>query len=303
MTSTYDPRSIIRRHSGSLSLAARFLSPLKRQRAESLYAWCRAADDAIDHAPNARAAAIALETLREGLDLVYRGGPIDDPALCSLRHVVIACDIPRSYPEAMLTGMAMDAANTRYESVADLLLYCHRVAGVVGLMMCHALGISNTRALPHAAHLGIAMQLTNIARDVAEDWSNGRLYLPLAWLERLPSSDQALEDAIVAPVIRRLLVLADQYYRSGDFGFRYLEPRSRAAVRMARSVYAAIGTRVAKQAFCASEGRAVVPNHEKLRLVLMSVMATLTEKPSHRLCEPASPLGVWEFRPLEAILD
>src|SRR5690606_24146896 len=92
--------------------------------------------------------------------------------------------IPRRYPAELLAGLAMDAAGHRYEDAADLRLYCFRVAGVVGLMMSHVMGLADERALADAARLGIAMQLTNICRDVREDWARGRLYLPRALLER-----------------------------------------------------------------------------------------------------------------------
>lgn len=296
MTTADDSRSVIRRHSRSFSLAARLLAPAPRRRAENLYAWCRAADDAVDKAPTPRDASAALEQLHDGLAAVYRGGhPPDDPTAEALRSVVGECAIPRRYPEDMLAGMAMDVAGTRYETADDLLLYCYRVAGVVGLMMCHALGVCDDRALPHAAHLGIAMQLTNIARDVAEDWSKDRLYLPTDWLGRIPAAGEPLDDASLAPAIRRLLSLADQYYASGDAGLRYLDRRSRFGIRVARSVYAAIGHQVVRAGCRATAGRAVVPGWKKCWLVLTSLAAECAEKRSEYPPPTGSPLGIMEF--------
>ena len=238
-----DERAVIRRHSKSFALAARLLAPAARLRAERLYAWCRAADDAIDHAPTPLAAAAALAELRADLAAVYAGRPPRSPAAGLLALVVADCGLPREYPEELLAGMAMDAAGTRYHTLDELLVYCHRVAGVVGLMMAHALGVSDDRAGVHADHLGIAMQLTNIARDVAEDWGRGRLYLPLGWVGGGPPAGRPLADATAAPAVRLLLAVADQYYASGSGGLKYLDGRSRLAVRVARGVYADIGGR------------------------------------------------------------
>ena len=148
----------------------------------------------------------------------------------------------------MLDGFAMDAAGTRYETAEELLVYCHRVAGVVGLMMCHALGVADPAARRHADDLGIAMQLTNVARDVAEDWARGRLYVPAEWLPRAPRPGEPLSDgsfgAGPAPAGgpgRRLLPL-----RRGGTPL----PAAARPLRGARAsrVYAEIGTRVAAAA-------------------------------------------------------
>ncbi len=298
MNTTDEPRSVIRRHSRSFSLAAQLLAPGPRCRAENLYMWCRTADDAIDQAATPRDASMALKAHHEWLDAVYRGDPTDDPAAEALGSVVAECAIPRRYPEELLAGMAMDAAGTRYETIDDLLVYCHRVAGVVGLMMCHALGVCDERALPHAAHLGIAMQLTNIARDVAEDWSRDRLYLPTDWLGRIPAAGETLDDESIAPAIRRLLSLADQYYASGDAGLRYLDRRSRFAIRVARTVYAAIGQQIVRADCRVTAGRAIVPGWRICWHVLTSLAAECSEKSFQIPLRSGSSLGIWEFQAL-----
>jgi len=274
------------------------LAPEPRRRAETLYAWCRTVDDLIDHAATPSDASSELNKLYDWLDAAYRGEPNDEPAVEAFRRIIAECAIPRRYPEEMLAGRAMDGAGTRYETIDDLLIYCHRVAGVVGLMMCHVLGVRDERALPHAAHLGIAMQLTNIARDVAEDWSRDRLYLPTDWLERPLDAGEMPDDASFAPAIRRVLSLADQYYESGDAGLRYLDRRSRFAIRIARTVYAAIGQQVERMGFRATTGRAIVPGRKKFRLVLTSLATECTEKSSRTATPSGSTLGIWEFQPL-----
>ena len=291
-----DEREIIRRHSKSFALAARLLSPVVRRRAERLYAWCRYADDAIDLAPTPRAAEVALADLRGELDAIYAGRTARTPAGRMLAVVVAELRLPRQYPEELLAGMAMDAAGQRYRTLDELLLYCHRVAGVVGLMMCHAMGVADDDAAVHAGHLGIAMQLTNIARDVAEDWSRGRLYLPLDWLGEVPPAAEPLPDALVAPAVRRLLAEADRYYASGDAGLPHLDRRSRLAVRVARMVYAEIGTAVRRNGCRPSAGRAIVSHRRKLRAVVAAMGRALTERRSPSGVGP--PETVWHFRPL-----
>ena len=284
-------RDVIRRHSKSFSLAARLLPPVERRRAEALYAWCRAADDAVDHATGATAAVDALEKLRDGVDAVYAGRPVTGPAE-ALRIVVDECAVPREYPLEMIAGFEMDATGAVYRTTDDLLLYCHRVAGVVGLMMCHAFGVTDDAALPHAADLGTAMQLTNIARDVAEDWSRGRIYIPESWLSDVPQPGTELDDVALAPAIRRLLNMADHYYRSGARGLKYLSPRCRLAIRVAALVYSEIGREVARRSYRANGPRAFVPKWRKALLVDQAALELRPNSPDVPLRRPGSR---WDF--------
>ena len=170
-------RRLISYHSKSFALAARLLPWASRRRALVVYAWCRRNDDAIDRTgPEDQQA--TLVRLRRELDAVYDDNETGDIVLDAFAAVVLGQHIPRHYPEELLAGMEMDARWRRYGSLSELLEYCYRVAGTVGLMMCHAMGVRDSHALQHAAHLGIAMQLTNICRDVLEDWHLGRIYLP-----------------------------------------------------------------------------------------------------------------------------
>jgi phytoene synthase len=142
------------------------------------------------------------------------------------------------------------------------------------------------------------MQLTNIARDVAEDWSRDRLYLPTDWLERIPAAGERLDHASLEPAIRRLLSLADEYYKSGDAGLKFLDRRSRFAIRVARTVYAAIGLQIRRAGCRATSGRAVVPGWRKGCLVLTSLAAECSEKTSRPPLGSSASLGIWEFQPL-----
>ncbi len=280
-------------HSKSFALAGKLLPEQQRRDAAVLYTYCRWVDDRIDLC-EAHAQPEALNELRDRLASVYAGEPQHDVRLRAFQELVQRRAIPREYPEALLDGMRMDTVGTRYESLADLLLYCHRVAGVVGLMMCHVLGVSDDRALRNAAHLGIAMQLTNICRDVAEDWQRERLYLPRRMLHAHGSRAlDAIRSGSLPPeargsihaVTRQLLLEAERFYRSGDAGMRALPWRAAFSVRAARWIYSAIGGRISSSRYDAYSMRAVVPQSSKLFLVLKAALAAAREVPS-RLFAP-----------------
>jgi phytoene desaturase len=272
-------RATIAQRSRSFALASALLGRRARDRAAIVYTWCRRADDAVDTAGPGADHGPTLARLRRELDDAY-AGTATDPVLAVFGEVARARAIPRRYPEELLAGMAMDAAGTRYATLDDLLRYCWRVAGVVGLMMSHVFGVSDDGALPRAAHLGIAMQLTNICRDVAEDWERGRLYLPDELLaargagglaRELGASLPAAAHPAIAAAVADLLALADRYYRSGDRGVSALPWRAALAVRAARGVYSAIGGRIARAGHDVLAGRAVVPAHTRLARVAGAV--------------------------------
>lgn len=276
-------RASIQRHSKSFALAARLLPERVRNDASVVYAWCRQADDAVDETQGASQRQ-ALECSRRGLMAVYGGAELDDPLLAALRDVIERRAIPLEYPSELLLGMEMDARGQRYESLDELLVYCHRVASTVGLMMCHVMGVSHPVALRHAAHLGLAMQLTNICRDVREDWQRGRLYLPRDVLSRHGAAElwdvprpAELPAALARAgrgALRDLLGAAERYYASADRGLRYLSFRSAIAVGVARRVYSAIGTEIARRGHDVTAPRAVVPARRKALLAAAAATAT-----------------------------
>lgn len=280
-------RAIIAHHSKSFALASKLLPPEGRDEASIVYAFCRRADDAVDLVPE-KEQARAVASLRRELDGIYAGEAPSDPILAAFQDVVRRRNIPREYPEELLAGMEMDAAGTVYESYATLLSYCYRVAGTVGLMMSHVMGVRRAEALRHAAHLGMAMQLTNICRDVGEDWGRGRLYLPRDLLaaagapdlrsflgEPLPKSARRSIALVTSELLRR----AASLYASGDEGIPYLSWRSAIAVRTARLVYADIGRVVLAQNADPFAPRAVVGKGRKLMLAVRALFETRVPPP------------------------
>jgi phytoene synthase len=260
--------AMIRRHSASFALASRVLAPSTRHHAHALYAYCRRADDAIDHAPAGSTQRGALARLRSELTHVYAGGALSDPIAADFQRLVFERSIPRAYPDALLDGFELDVQGASYPSLSDLRRYCWCVAGTVGAMMCHVMGVSEERAVVHGVHLGMGMQLTNICRDVAEDWERGRLYVPAELLgdghapSSWPPPPPLLQRLGLAVV--RLLEEADGFYRSGDAGLAGLAFRSRFAVAAARHIYSSIGVRLLRQGANVAAGRVVVPLPWKL---------------------------------------
>jgi phytoene synthase len=302
-------REVIASKSKSFALAAKLLPADVASNVVVLYAYCRRADDAVDLAPPEQQPA-RLAELRDELGRVYSPHLPADPALAAFAEVVHDCEIPRSYVEDLLAGMRMDVEGASYATLGDLALYGYRVAGVVGLMMCHVMGVRDPSALEHAAHLGIGMQLTNIARDVLEDWQRGRLYLPDELLTkhgaanvraRLPAANSAslpeFPAECLGPAARAtadLLDHANAYYASGDEGMADLSMRCGLAVRTARLIYSAIGDRVRAQACNPLAGRAVVPTRDKLRLAGRAFWQTAAAAPSSWLRPaPRTPEAVW----------
>lgn len=297
--SLVDARAVIEQHSRSFALAARLLPAAVRSDGRLLYAWCRHADDAVD--VGARPLA-QLERLERELEAVYAGLPGRDALNRAFAELVERRRIPWRYPSELLAGLRMDLQQHRYQTLDELMLYCYRVAGVVGLMMCHVLGVRDEQALPRAAHLGMGMQLTNICRDVAEDWQRGRLYLPLELLgpgagAADPAAGAAMPFAVrerVPAAVRELLGVAGAYYRSGYEGVPALQWRCGFAVRTAGHVYQGIAEALARQHHDPWRGRAFVRRREKLRLTFAALVHSLRLP---RRGEPRSPARELPFGP------
>jgi 15-cis-phytoene synthase len=256
--------------------AASWLLPAKvRAAAIDLYAFCRMADDAIDQsgAPHA-----ALSELQRRLTAVYAGDPHDAPSDRALSRVVHAYRMPMAIPGALLEGFAWDAEGRRYETLADLEAYCVRVAGTVGVMMALLMGVRSVSALARAADLGVAMQLSNIARDVGEDARAGRLYLPLAWMREANVDTRRFMaeprfDERVASVVARLVDAARHLYVRSIPGIDELPGSCRPAIHAARLIYAEIGEELMRHAGDSVSSRTVVSSKRKCLLLMRAIVA------------------------------
>jgi 15-cis-phytoene synthase len=298
-------RQSITQHSKSFALASLLLPQHSREATYAIYAWCRRADDAVDELrPEEQLQ--AWSRLGQELDALYEGALQTDPVLSSFQTVTLTQRIPKLYPAELLAGMAMDANAVQYARWDELLQYCYRVASTVGLMMCHVLGVRHVAALRHAAHLGIAMQLTNICRDVQEDWQRGRLYLPDELLSGCgadglrgelngPLPQSAREP--LRKALREVLGAAALYYESADEGLVYLTRRSAFAVSAARGIYSEIGSELAKREHDVFAPRAVVPHGRKLVLCAKAAWQIFTQSQPHRLGGAFIPTAEMRYGP------
>jgi phytoene synthase len=279
-----DCRAWIKAHSRSFYLSSLLLPRDARHAAWALYAFCRRADDAVDDlaaAPDPTSDGLRrVEALRARLEAAYADASLDDPIDRAFSRVAARYHIPRALPEALLAGMEMDARGAAYQSDDDLLLYCFRVAATVGLMMTRVMGCAADVAYLRAADLGVAMQLTNIARDVGEDARRGRVYLPASLCAEVGLDPRLLATAAVAPpaarlAVARLLERADAHYRAADLGVPLLPRGCRLAIASSRRIYAAIGDAIRRRGCDSVAARAYVPLGRKLRLVIAAGTALL----------------------------
>jgi len=295
----------LKHNSKSFSFASLMFSPEIRGDVAVLYAWCRRADDAVDEVPIEDAPG-ALKRLEAELEAVYSSVRLSmaDPTLAAFQDLVWRCDIPKHYPSSLLKGMRMDIERSSYQSVDELYLYCYRVASVVGLMMCHVTGLKGEAALAEAAQLGVAMQLTNICRDVSEDWARGRLYIPLELLGLTEMTDEYRGLELLngatgrrfgsAPLPERLnervragtkhlLALAESHYQGALKGVNALPIRAALSVQIAAYVYRHIGRLVMTRGADPMAPRAVTSLPQKVSLAARAVCVTALERALHTL--------------------
>lgn len=262
----------IRHGSRSFHAASRLLPEHVRAPALALYAFCRLADDAVDLQPEKASAVLRLH---ERLDQAYAGKPRNAPADRAFTAIIEGYDMPRALPEALLEGLAWDAMEQRYQSLSDLRAYSARVASAVGAMMCVLMRVRDPNALARACDLGVAMQLTNIARDVGEDALEGRLYLPTDWMEEAGFAPDAWLESprptpVVAALVKRLLREADDLYQRSESGIGALPLSCRPGIFAARYIYAGIGGRLRRMGYDSISARARTGSLQKLGWVCLS---------------------------------
>jgi phytoene synthase len=254
-------------HSRSFYLASRMLPLEKRRAVRALYAFCRVTDDVVDRpVGDARQ---ALDAWRERA-LSYNP-PADDPVAVAWADARLRFAIPQHYAEQLINGVARDLTQSRYETFEDLAAYSYGVASTVGLMSMHITGFSGNVAIPYAVKLGVALQVTNILRDVAEDWRNGRVYLPQQELHDFGLSEADIAAGVVTPrwrdfmkfQIARNRLLYDEAWP----GIGLLHPEGRLAIGAAAELYRAILEDIERRDYDVFSGRAYVGSWDKLRRI------------------------------------
>ncbi|WP_185984920.1 phytoene/squalene synthase family protein [Aureimonas mangrovi] len=267
--------------SKSFAAAARLFDARTRRSVIMLYAWCRHCDDVVDgqeagsaeRVPDTRSPQERIAALRRDTALAFEGSTQGlHPSFAALASVVREHDIQRSLCEEHLAGFEMDVEGRTYETLDDLMLYCWRVAGVVGVMMARIMGVSDAATLDRAADLGLAFQLTNIARDVVDDARAGRVYVPLQWLREEGLAPADLTDPAhaggIARLRERLVIAADEYYFSARVGIDALPRRSAWAIGTAWGVYRTIGVKLVQRGEAAFGERISTRKSEKAAQML-----------------------------------
>lgn len=268
------PELSLAQNGKSFHWASRFLGVRIGKDAAQLYSFCRILDDMADgdiaDGPD------RLVNIRVGLlDQMYD----KDPILANLGAFINQNNISAEVLVALIDGLLQDQNEVALADEATLLRYAYRVAGTVGLMMCNILGCNDRLALAHAIDLGIAMQLTNIARDVHEDALMGRRYLPGNWVNNMSpvqilaagASVESPERAMVSEAVSQLLQLAETYYESGTAGLVYLPARAHLAISVAGQVYRQIGLQVSAKGCRWYAGREVTSQTVKFACSVKAV--------------------------------
>ena len=266
-------RQILATHARTFNLASIFLPPDQRDDAAIVYAFCRTVDDLVDEAEDPEVGRRDIEELGEML----RGQRAASPLAEAFLEVAERRSIPLQAAHDLMEGVVSDVGEVTLVDDHDLVQYGYAVAGTVGLMMCGVIGVKEPWALNHAIDLGVAMQITNICRDVAEDAGRGRIYIPTRRLvaagidpEQVRIGD--IDGEAFAPVLKDVLDLAEVYYKSGDQGMKAIPWRPRLAIQSASRVYRAIGLVLKKRAYDVTQGRAVVGSGAKAAWVMRALV-------------------------------
>lgn len=262
---------ITRKYAKTFYFASPFLNKQKRQAAYAIYAVCRIADDYIDTLDRDTARQKLIKIQRD-IDAAYDNGPIEEPLLLAFRHSIKTYNMPKKYFEDIIAGMYMDLNKNRYKNFAELYDYCYKVAGVVGLIMLQIFDCNATEARAYAVDLGIALQLTNIIRDIKEDYARGRIYLPQQELQRFGVTQEEIAQENLSANFKALLQFqiqrARQYYSRCLTGLSFIKNRGcRFLVLAIRQMYAAILEAIEKNDYNIFAGRTQVSNLKKIAII------------------------------------
>ena len=261
--------------------------PLEKRKAIcAAYAFCRHCDDSVDEAASAENKLSALAGLQTGLEQAYQGRA-PTPMFLALADTADRYSIPQDYFQEIILGVESDLVKTRYRDFDELRQYCYRVASVVGLVCLQIFQYRDEAAREYAVDLGLAMQLTNIMRDVREDWSMGRVYLPQDEMSRFGYTEQQLGDGIRNEAFVELLSFqgqrAREYFRSGFRLLPYLSRRSRACPAVLGAIYSRVLDRIEASGYdVLGETRIALTTGEKARITARSWLASTLSLPGLR---------------------
>ena len=283
-------RRITAYYSKSFYISARILPSDRRWATYALYGFCRHCDNLIDTPRQRTRSEIfgEIEFLTEELQIAYNTGESEHPVLRTFILVAKRYGIPIEYPLDLLKGVTMDIQQARYITFDELTFFCYRVASVVGLMMTHILGYKDTRVFEYAKQLGIAMQLTNILRDIKEDKEMGRIYLPQADLSVFGVSERDILNERMTPQLRALMKFqikrADRYYSEAIPGISLLKTESQYAIYSAAKIYRGILRQIEARNYNPFSSRVFVPSIQKIGILFREVLRMKVLSAQEKLC-------------------
>ncbi len=271
-------RRVTQRASKTFYWGSVFLPQPKRRAIWAIYALCRVVDDIVDEAVDAPRAGhlrgsaspqTALNFWRQSLKHIYaHGGSDNGPIELAWSHLLETYQVPLQPALELIDGVEMDLATNRYQTFDDLYLYCYRVAGTVGLLTAPIFGYQDPAALARAVELGIALQLTNILRDVGEDARKNRIYIPQDEMQIFGYTEEDLMHGVINPVfcelIRFQMSRAEEYYQRAQSGISLLDADCRLAVTLSSTLYRHILDRIRLNNYNVFTKRASVPLQTKL---------------------------------------
>ncbi|MBN3038549.1 MAG: phytoene/squalene synthase family protein [Candidatus Omnitrophica bacterium] len=267
---------ITKKHARTFYFTSHFLSKEQRYSTYAVYALCRISDDAVD----IKEGAFTLEKLsqiKRDLQAVYNKKPLERDILLAFKETAERYAIPQVYFEELLEGVSMDLTQSRYRTFEDLYTYCYKVAGVVGLIMLKIFGYTDSRAKAYAVDLGVAMQLTNILRDIKEDFQRKRIYLPEEEMERFGVSEHDIANSRVnqnfISLIKFQVQRARQYYDNALKGIKFIRGlRARFVALAMKDIYGAILDSIEKNRYDVYSQRAYVRIKEKWVIILKTLL-------------------------------
>lgn len=265
MTQYYNDPNSLKKHGKSFYWASFFLPKRNKDAATKLYSICRFFDDLADDNNEDQTKILTGEFKKICDDLSH---PINEFFTSHNLSIKILGDL--------VDGLVKDQTDVRIKNEKELIQYAYQVAGTVGLMMSPLIMVNNNKANKHAIDLGIAMQLTNIARDIYEDALMNRIYLPQDWISNTNISEltdiSSNKDLIqIKSAIKRLILLSETYYKNGFAGMRYIPLKTRLAIFFAAKIYRAIGQKIKKNRYEYSYKRIYVSTIEKLFITFVSI--------------------------------
>ncbi len=272
-----EAKKITKKFAKTFYLASLFLPKDKKYASYAVYAICRLSDETVDGISNSGQEE-RLREMENKISAAYSGDIIGEPLLAAFHSTINSYKIPKEYFDVLVEGMRMDLEIKRYKDFSTLYEYCYKVAGVVGLIMLKIFGYNDRAAQDYAVKLGVAMQLTNILRDINEDFSRGRIYLPLDEMGRFGVSEQQIaggqNDERLKNLLRFQIARNRKFYNESLAGIKLIDnPVCRFVALNMKEIYSGILDSIQKSNYDVFTKRAHVSKLRKTGIILKVLLA------------------------------